>query len=422
MRNYLYSLSVGFVIFASGCSDSQDTPSLGFTEKTFDDSNGLELYYNGAEMPGKSVRVKLDGDKATITAFSTFDMSQLSTLGGSGLLPCPGIIPGSPETVWEVPLSVKDGSYSFSGNGETDVCTYSYEGNLNSDKLTISIINPILKNHPLSDMTWRPSPIEEGGVNGYSSLPFFFDWEINPSPEIDIDLSVLLESLTTIPIIPVYNNTAYMSVSQALVQVVRAVAFKTDGNILFTYISTVGGAASIAQTQPNGLQYSVSGNDVIKLYINPLSLFGFILENTSGSTPSDEINLTDKGLFPSGVSSTPTSSPISEIISSPISKALIKGMLNNILPLISIGIPLHYRTENNKLIIYIDTEESLSLLQNLIDTLLQDDDALKAIIEQIKENPQIAPILSDLPKLQEALTQTLLNTTKLQIGFSFTKE
>lgn len=422
MRQYLSLISMGMLLFASGCSDDKETPELNFTEKIFNSSNGLEILYNGVEMPGKTVSVKRVGDKAEISSFSIFDMSQLSALGLSGELPCPGIIPGSPETVWEVPITEKDGVYSFSGKDENNFCSYSFYGEISSDRLMISIVDPVLKNHPLSDIVWKPAPIKEDAASGITSLPFYVDWEIDPIAGIDIDLSPLLESLTVLPIIPVYDNTAYMSLSQALEQIVQATTFKADGNILFTYISTVGGAAHLAQTQPNGLQYTLSGSDVLKLYVNPLSLFGFIIENTSGGTAPEDVDLNDKGLFPSGNSRVSSGTSNSGILSSPLSVAMIKGVMGEILPLLSTGIPLKYTVIDNHLEIYIDTEESLTLLNTIIDSFLQNDEAVKALVAQLKQNPGIAPLLEDLPKLQETVTQSLLNTTKLRIGFNWIKQ
>ena len=210
-----------------------------------------------------------------------------------------------------------------------------------------------------------------------------------------------------------------MSISEALSEILKATAFRTDGNILFTYISSTGGAAKLAQTQANGLQYSISDNGVINLYINPLSLFGFILENTSGSTPPEDIDLTGTGLFPSGSATSSENTSLATLLSSPTIQALAKALLGKILPQLSTGIPLSYTLSNNQLDIFIDTQTSLTIIQTVINTLLENDEAVKEIIASLDENPTLASLLSDLPELEQQIQTLLLNTTKLRIGFAF---
>ncbi|MDE6299705.1 MAG: DUF4925 domain-containing protein, partial [Muribaculaceae bacterium] len=300
LKNTLPVLTVSLLLLAGGCSDDNIAPVGNIPEKTYTSSNGLQLFYNGAEMPGKSVSFSQNGDKATLTAFSDFDLSQLSALGLSGELPCPGVIPGSVENVWNVNLIPGNGSYSFSGQDNNGQCSYKFSGTVTPEKLVLNITDAVLTNTSLSGKVWKTSPIIKEGETSFKSLPVYIDWEFDPLSDVDINLSPLLESLTTLPVIPVYGNTAYMSLSQALQQIVRSIVFRNDGNIIITYISTVGGAARIAQTQPNSLFYTPAQSGTIKLLVNPLSLFGFILENTSGSTPPDEVDLTGTGLYPTG--------------------------------------------------------------------------------------------------------------------------
>ncbi|MDE6792760.1 MAG: DUF4925 domain-containing protein, partial [Muribaculaceae bacterium] len=407
------------LLVASGCSDNDSKLVGNLKDKTYTASTGLELYYNGVEMPGKSFSFYQEGNNATLKGFSEFDLSQLSALGLSGELPCPGVIPGSPETVWNVSLTEKNGYLTFSGKDNNGICNYEYTGEINADRLKIYINDAVLNNQTLSGKIWRPASIAKDADGIITSTPFYIDWEIDPIPEIDVDLSSLLESLTTLPFIPVYNNTAYMSLSQALDQIVKTVAFRADGNILFTYISTTGGAARIAQTQPNGLQYSIPEQGVIKLYVNPLSLFGFILENASGSTPPEDVDLTGTGLYPSGNNSSNEGSSLSSLISSPTVQAMVKSLMSEILPQLATGIPLRYIQNGDELDIYIDTQASLGIIRTLIDSFLQNDEAVKSILSQLEKNPEIAPLLSDLPKFQNIIEQVLLNTSTLRIGFKF---
>lgn len=419
IKKLFFPLSIGLLLNAGACSDVNNEYVGETPDKTYTSSSGLEIYYNGVEMPGKSVSFSRNGVFASLTGFSTFDLSQLNSLGLSGELPCPGIIPGSAETTWNVSLTENDGFLVFSGEDSNNVCSYKYNGKINSNKLIINITDAVLSNHPLSANAWRPAPVDKNDEGGFSSMPIYVDWEIEPLPDIDINLSQLLQNLTVLPVIPVYNKTAYMSVSEALSEVLQAVSFRADGNILFTYVSTTGGAASLAQTQANGLQYSVNDDNTINLYINPLSLFGFILENTSGSTPPEDVNLTDTGLYPSGTTTSTGNSSLSSLLSSPTVKALSKALLEKILPQIATGIPLNYTLTDGKLDVFIDTPTSLSIIQTIIETLMENDEAVKEILATLDKNDTIAPLLSDLPKLQQQIQTILLHTTQLKIGFAF---
>lgn len=416
-KNILYFL-LGTMLL-TGCSDDENSPASVIPEKTFSASSGLSLYYNGVEMPGKSVTFSQEGDEAKISTFSSFDLKQLTFLNTDGELPCPGIIPGSPTTVWNVKLSDKDGKWIFSGKDQNEYCTYSYSGTVTKGEMILNISDVLLKNNAISPTAWKPAPISKEEHEGYSSLPIYVDWEIDPLPGVDLDLSPILSSITTLPLIPVANNTAYTSLSEALEEVLKAVSFRQDGNILLTYISTSTGAAQIAQTQPNGLQFTTPEPGILKLYINPLSLFGFILENTSGSTPPEEVNLTGTGLFPTGVPTSGTESSLASMFSSQLAKDIAKNLLANILPNIATGIPISYSLTDNVLDIYIDTPVSLAILKTVIDTVMQDDEAIKSLLEELSENELLAPFVKDLPTFQAFINHLFLNTTKFKIGFAF---
>lgn len=420
LYKYLSFFPASILLLMASCSDDKTTSPGTIPDKTFTASSGLTLYYNGFEMPGKSVKFSQNGDKGILTAFSTFDLSQLSALGLSGELPSPGIIPGSPETVWNVNLVEGDGVYLFSGKGENSACTYDYSGSVSNDKLEISISNAVLKSYPLSMKAWAPSPIKHGENGTYASLPIYVDWQFEPDAELDLNLSPLLQSITTLPLIPVYNNTAYMSLSEALVEVLKSVVFREDGNIMVSYISTVGGAASIAQNQPNGLQYTTEEPGTLKLFVNPLSFFSFLLENTSGSTPPENVDLTGTGLYPSGTSTSKPSS-LMAALSDPMMQALVKAMMKNLLPQIAEGIPLEYTLDGDKLYLYIDTEQSLAIIKTVMETILENDEAVQRLLAELGNNETLAPLLKDLPALQQQVEKALAATTQLRIGFSFDK-
>lgn len=277
-------LSAALLSLSSCSNDDSTSAPASIGDKTYNADSGLQLFYNGSPMPSKSVSFSQNGDKAVVRAFSLFDLSELGN-GQSGEIPAPGVIPGSPDLSLEVNLSPADGSWKFAGDSETGYCKFSYSGFASPEKLILNLDDVILKSGGVNPSVWAPAPIEKDSKGEYTSLPFYIHWDYTPLPDVDIDFAPLIEAIATIPVIPVYNNTAYMSLSQALTQVVQSVAFRNDGNIIISYLSTSFGAAQLAQTEPNRFQYVLASPSTVKIFIDPMSLFGLILVNTSGGTP-----------------------------------------------------------------------------------------------------------------------------------------
>lgn len=400
------------------CQDESTKPSSPIADNTFDASSGLELYYNGVSMPGKTVKFSQTGNKAEITAYSRFDLSQLSALGLSGEVPAPGIVPGSPQLILSAVVVPSDGGWSFTGNSANEYCKFSYSGFATPDKLKLYISDATLST-PISPEVWRPAPLEKSENGSIKSSPFYIDWQYSPLPDVDIDFSGILSALTTLPVIPVYGNTAYMSVSQALSEVLQTVAFKSDGNIIFTYINDSFGATRIDQTQPNGYQYVIDSPSSVKLYVNPLSFFGLLLNNTSGGTPASDVDLNAHGLFPANGSNSSTDHTSGSFINSEIGKQVLKSVMQVLLPQLATGIPLSFDIIGNELHLFIDTKTTLTLIQKIILPLLQDSPTVKAIIEYISSSPTLKPILPDLQKGFELLPKALEATNTMRLGFSF---
>lgn len=229
-------LYVSLILTAScslcACHNDMSEPIPPLSDITYDSSSGLQLFYNGEPMPGKTVTISQSGNNAHITAFSTFDLSQISGMGLSGKIPAPGVLPGSPKLELDTEIQNTGEYWEFSGTSQTAFCSFNYAGYADSNNLKLYITDAALKGAVISPQVWAPSPIKQNPDGTYSSLPFYIDWKYDPLPDVDINLSAFLEALATLPVIPVYNNTAYMSVSEALSEVVKTIAFRQDGNII----------------------------------------------------------------------------------------------------------------------------------------------------------------------------------------------
>ncbi len=315
-------------------------------------------------------------------------------------------------------MSAVDGEWHFEGDGANDFCTYAYQGYATPEKLKLFLNDVALKSGGVKPEIWQPAPIDKEPAGGYKSLPFYIEWKYDPIPNVDINLSPFVEALTTLPVIPVYGNTAYMSVSEALSLVLRTVAFRPDGNLIFTYVSTGFGAEQIAQTEPNRFQYAIDSPSTVRLYIDPMSLAGLILTNTSGGTPSSDVDLTDKGLFPassgsaSGNQQTYTEAEI-------LRKEIMSAALSYFLPRLAEGIPMDFAIDGNGLKVFIDTKIAVDLFNNIIIPVLKEQKYVEAVEKYLASLPTLAPLLPQLQKALELIPIAFERTNTLRLGFSF---
>lgn len=106
---------------------------------------------------------------------STVSPGDLSeSLKGMPDIPGPGVLPGTPVLSLPVNLKPDGGVYSFSGNGETEYLTYTYEGNVNASKMAFSFNDVTLKNQgsqiPSGFPLLRKKTLTEQGINHYRCI------------------------------------------------------------------------------------------------------------------------------------------------------------------------------------------------------------------------------------------------------------
>ncbi len=414
MRYYLPVIITGSIL--ASCS-SYEAPDLQpVNEKTFTGDN-LTLYYNGEPMPNKSVSLTQKDDKATAKLFAEFDLSQLSAFGLSGSIPAPGVFPGSPVTILDLNMNAAGEYWNFIGSGSDDYCSYNYKGYANNDRMAIFISEAKLKTPAINPAVWKPAPMKQtDGV--YTSLPFFINWQYEPIPDVDFDLTPFLEAITTIPVIPVYNNTAYMSISQAVSLLLQTVAFSDDGNLTVSYISSVGGASRIAQTLPNRFMYLPVSESKVNIYINPTALFGMLLMAGSSGMPAEDVKIIGNGIYPSGHVSEVAPGVMESILKSEIAKKLAAATLKVILPRLADGLPFDISIQNAQLNLCLDNLIAMQMVEEIITPLFADNDILKAIEAYIENNAMLKPLLPYLGQAMTLIPEALKRTNTLQIGLA----
>ncbi len=414
---WISALGGGMILAFTSCKyETEPLPELKADTYT---SSTLSLTYDGEAMPGKSAKIEYTSEpgsntpsKAEITLYSEFDLSQLTGMGLTGSVKGPGVLPGSPMLTLTADLQPGSGCYTFSGEGRTDNVDYKYSGSIRSDLLEVNFTGCSLKSQVLAGKVFSPAPIVKKDLLTYESLPFHLVWELDPAAGIDIPLSDILTGIVTAPVIPVYNNTAYTSVALLFDSAVKTIALNPDGNIPVVYISTVGGAAHLATTTGNMLQYvPVSGG--MKLYVNPLSALSQMLVILS--KPSTDAEFVTKATDPA---STPDSYDILNGADPKLISAFAKALVATVSPQLSEGIYLTVMPTSKGADIYFDTRSSVTFISALMQNLLSEPEIASALQEYLGslDLPDLSQ--EELAGLLQQLPGFLEKTTKLEVGLS----
>ncbi len=417
--NFLISMtSLLALALAGGCSkDDSPAPLPDMSEATYT-GTGLELYYQGEAMPGKRAVVKVDkdGGKLDMTFNSILDLSEIAGAGLTGQLQGPGITPGDAVLTLSAPYTAGDGVYVVSGDGSTDYLTFKYAGEVGKDKMTFSLTDCKLKNTMLAGNVFAPAPLKREGLMDITSMPFHLVWELDPAAGIEIPLSEVLKGIVVAPVIPVYEGTAYTSLAQAFCSLVKTMALTESGNVPVMYVSTLGGAAHVATTCGNMIQYVPAENGV-KLYLNPLSVFSEFLLATSNNKNDEKFDFAE--MFKAA---SETGSDATSVMMDPaVTKALLMVMIESLAPQIAGGVPMALEPTAVGADLYFDTATSVTFLATVLQNVLKNPE-LSALLQQELgklDLPGVKP--EQVGALLQALPGYLTKTTRLEIGLSLVK-
>lgn len=402
----IYLLPLAVLLF-SACdnSDSHDLPSL--SDKTYEGLKELNLIYNKAPMVGKSATITGN----TLTFDSKIDLGSFSeALNAVPPIPGPGVLPGSPVVTLDLKLVPNKDKYSFSGNGETDFVTYSYLGSVTDNNLDFNFYDVKLKDSHISSRVWKPTPAD--ATTGAS--PFHIVWETSQPGLLeyfDGSIEDALKLLATLPLIPAYNNTAYMSATQLINSGLSSLSFNADGNLVITYLQSANGAAQFAQAPLCMLQYVNTADNLAKIYINPTDLVSLIL-----------INNTNKPDIPSNpfgrASSDSGNSSVLGTLMSLFTPEELQQILSAGAPLLSEGIPMKYTMDATSMEIYLPTEVLVPLIKDFIAPMLAKPEVQQLIIAKLENINALKPYMPMVKGLLLALPLIMETTTKAEIGLS----
>ncbi|MDE5773745.1 MAG: DUF4925 domain-containing protein [Muribaculaceae bacterium] len=423
MRHYLLYSSIAIALLVTGCD--KDEASLPQLKSTTYSAGTLTVNYCGDEMPSKQIvftpsAVASDGEQtATLEMSGILDLSSLG-IKDIPMLPAPGVLPGDKTTTLSIALvpDKKEGVYTFAGNDKTQYVTFSYTGELSDSHLTINIEDVKLLDSSLAGKVFNPVPVEASLEDLKKpeniKTPFYIRWEIGNLPGLELNPGIIINALTLAPIIPVYNNTAYSSPAQVFDQCVQTMALLPNGNIPVRYYSNHEGATQLLTTNPNMLQYVVTGQNTLQVYINPLSAVGLWLVAQSKPTwlPSFFDTAYAETIKQQIADSNPANTSEAD---EAIKNALIQSLLLAIKPAMSDGLPLEFTPTDDGINLYLTTETCTDFIGILLGEMVKQPAIAQRLAQYLTQagltQEDVAELIQNIPAILQA-------TTKLNIGLS----
>lgn len=402
----LYLLPLGALLLTA-CSNSDDDKLPALSDKTYEGLTELNLLYDKASMVGKSATLTSD----VLTFDSKVDLGSLSdALKSIPPIPGPGVLPGSPSTTIQLKFAPNDDKYSFAGSGETEYVTYSYLGNITEDKLNFNFYDVKLKDAHMANRVWKPTPAD----NSTGASPFHIVWETSQPGLLeyfDGSIEDALKLIATLPMIPAYSNTAYMSPTQAINNGLKTLSFNADGNLVVTYLQSANGAAQFAQAPLCMLQYVNLGSGYAKLFINPTDLVSLIIINNTNKPDIPE--------HPFGKSMTRAGEMggLADILAL-LSPEELQQILATVSPMLSQGFPVQYTLNGNHLDLFIPTEVLVPMIKNFIAPMLAKPEVQEMIAAKLEQSAALKPYLPMIKAFMIALPLIMETTTKAEIGLS----
>ncbi len=111
--------------------------------------------------------------------------------------------------------------------------------------------------------------------------------------------------------------------------------------------------------------------------------------------------------------------------------SLVEGLMQNLLPMLTAGIPIEYGqaqyTKDGKVVtienttaFYLGTETLLPILK-IAKPLFSDEDFVKSIVEEASKDPNMGIMAMMLPGILNAIPEIIDTTSKVEIGINLTK-
>lgn len=407
---FILEFLTGLLLFTACDKDDNKNQDLDLIQnKTYTGMNVLDLEYNDTEMAGKSVDVaRGSGSDVSLAFYSKVNLGELNAaFKDLPELDGPGVLPGSPRLSVTVPVSRDGDDWDFSHRGETDFVTYRLEGDFDNTRMECEFEDVRLKNQTFAGGAWKPVAVSQNPLA--DSQPFHIVWETKAPiqlPGTQYGIQDLLRIVVNAPVIPVYNGTAEMSLSQVIANGLKSVGMTADGCIPVTYLQTANGAATFANAPRCTFMYVPLSEYALKLYANPADILTLVLLNNTNRDPDIPDN-------PFGKPSRAESGTLVQ---------LLQGLVKSLAPMLADGIPMACVRQGDNMSLYLSSELLLPLLKDGIVPVLANPAMRGIVADLVEHNATLAPHAVAIMALYDALPTILDQTTRLELGLNFTKQ
>lgn len=358
-------------------------------------------------VPGTEPKLIIESEPINLSELIGGAAAQ-SKADGDIMLPTPGLIPGSPSVTIPLTLTGEADTCSFTGNTQTDYCTFNYTGAVGPNGVTLKISDVKLKNTSLAGK-YNLNPL----AGNFSNIARVV-WKSEKGLELfgsEMPVGDLLSVVLVIPLIGEdEDGNPQFSVCEMLEAALKSVTFAENGDLTAEYaeIQDDGSLSDKFTTAPAGLaQYVVKDDNTLLLFLNPRQ----IIANTLSKA-------TESGMNPDEV---------------------IEGLINYLLPMVANGIPVNFgralesgydddynlvtkpSEDPNSYSFYLGTEVLLPVLKT-VGPLLSDPSVIEMIMAEVKKDPSMVEMADMLQGMLMSLPGVIDTTSQVEIGINFTRE
>lgn len=405
---------IGAVTMFTSCSDSKDDPIVpgsNLEAKTYTTDEGLALTVDGTPTLGQTVQftpaadgtatVTVKGEPIDLLSLIPDIMSTRATAGTGLAFPTSSVIPGSAEVTFTVTLAGDADNSTFTGNGDTDYCTFAYSGEVSKDAMTLNLSGISLKNTSMAG-TYNTHEFDNNFFNVLR-----VEWKSTKGVEIfpgaEMPAADVVRMALGLPMISQGDGKDPIAVAAMLPEILKSVTLGTDGSVTAKYADTEIEGMPVKDA-PKGLaRYVVKDDHTLLLFLDPQAII------TNTVTVAQRSRALD--------------------ISS-----LLEGLVTNVVPMLSNGVPVSYGpriiseengesiydTDPNAVCFYLGTETLLPILKVLA-PVLTDDEIIESIVSAASQDPNMGMMAAMLPSVLKSLPAAIETTSKIEVGINLFK-
>lgn len=356
--------------------------------------------------PGTEPKLTIESEPINLSELIAGAAAQ-SKADGDIMLPTPGLIPGSPSVTIPLTLTGEADTCSFTGNTQTDYCTFNYTGAVGPNGVTLKISDVKLKNTSLAGT--YAVPTDYLGVEGDQTINdtrlFRIQWDSETKVIGFFPMSTIIRMALLMTTQPDANGEA-KPLPVLYANILKNVTFGEDGSVSAVYCDTDKEGWPEA-TAPKGIaNYVVKEDGTALVFINPTAVIANVAANASKSRAIDM-------------------------------DAIMVTLINDVLPMCQNGVPVSYGpalvatdeyqetfapSENpNAYSFYLGTDVLLPLLK-VAAPIIADDDVINMIVEAAKQDPAMSDMADLLPSILKTLPEIVDTTSKVEIGINLDRQ